>query len=123
MEEVLLRGATIVNEGREFVGSILIQDKIIKHIFEGVLPDSLDLSSVNVIDCRGKHIIPGVIDDQVHFREPGLTHKGTIGSESKAAIAGGTTSFMEMPNVNPQTVTIELLEQKFDIASEDSHAN
>jgi len=123
MTEFLLKGATIVNEGRTFLGSILIQDKIIKHVFEGALPDSLNLSNIKVVDCAGKYILPGVIDDQVHFREPGLTHKGTIASESKSAIAGGVTSFMEMPNVNPQTTTIENLEQKFNIASTESFAN
>ncbi len=123
MKEILLQNATIVNEGREFLGNILIQDKIIKSISEGKISANSLNANIEVIDCTGKHILPGVIDDQVHFREPGLTHKGTIASESKAAIAGGITSFMEMPNVNPQTVTIDLLNQKIDIASCDSYAN
>lgn len=76
-----------------------------------------------MIDAAGRHLIPGMIDDQVHFREPGLTHKGTIASESRAAVAGGTTSFMEMPNVNPQTTTLDALEAKYQIAANSSVAN
>ena len=75
------------------------------------------------IDASGQYLFPGIIDDQVHFREPGLTHKANIYTESKAAVAGGITSYMEMPNTNPQTLTQELLEQKFKIAEEDSIAN
>jgi dihydroorotase len=123
MNQILLHNATIVNQGEEFIGSILIQQNIIADVFRTQVPESLLQKNIRVIDCTGKVIIPGVIDDQVHFREPGLIHKGTIATESKAAIAGGVTSFMEMPNVNPQTTTIQNLEQKFDIASQSSFAN
>src|SRR5690606_21697422 len=83
----------------------------------------IDTSGCQLIDAEGKYLLPGVIDDQVHFREPGLTHKATIATESRAAIAGGITSFIEMPNTNPQTTTIKKLEEKFDIAAGTSHAN
>lgn len=119
----LLHNATIVNNGEEFTGSILIHKQVIADVFRGPVPENWLQKNTRIIDCSGKHIFPGVIDDQVHFREPGLTHKGTIASESKAAVAGGITSYMEMPNVIPQTTTIELLEQKFDIASNSSYAN
>lgn len=123
MTYTLLHNATIVNNGEEFIGSILIHQQKIAEVFRGTVPEALLQKNTRVIDCTDKHIFPGVIDDQVHFREPGLTHKGTISSESKAAIAGGITSFMEMPNVIPQTTTIELLEQKLEIASGSSYAN
>jgi len=119
----LLHNATIVNRGEEFTGSILIHKQTIVDVFRDEVPETFLQKNTRIIDCSGKYVIPGVIDDQVHFREPGLTHKGSIASESKAAIAGGITSYMEMPNVNPQTTTIELLEQKFDIASHSSYAN
>ena len=86
------------------------------------VPETI-LNKATVIDAKDLWLLPGVIDDQVHFREPGLTHKGDIASESRAAIAGGVTSFMEMPNTNPQTTTIELLEQKFEIGAQKSYAN
>lgn len=123
MTYTLLHNATIVNNGEEFIGSILIHQQKIAEIFRTSVPDTFFQKNTRVIDCTGKHILPGVIDDQVHFREPGLTHKGSIASESKAAIAGGVTSYMEMPNVIPQTTTIELLEQKHEIASRTSYAN
>ena len=116
----LLKNAKIVNEGQIFEGDILIEGEYIKEIADSISAKSSDVA---VIDVEGNYVFPGVIDDQVHFREPGLTHKATITSESKAAIAGGITSFIEMPNTNPQTTTIEKLEEKFDIAAKTSHAN
>lgn len=116
----LLKNAKIVNEGHVFEGDILIEGEYIKEIADSISAKSAD---VVVIDVEGNYVFPGVIDDQVHFREPGLTHKATIASESKAAIAGGITSFIEMPNTNPQTTTIEKLEEKFDIAAKTSLAN
>ena len=123
MKKILLSNATIVNQNKEFVGSVLLFDTRIEEVFVGPIPDSMSLDTIECIDCSGKYIFPGIIDDQVHFREPGLTHKGTIKSESRAAVAGGITSYMEMPNVNPQTTTIQNLEQKFEIAARDSYAN
>lgn len=120
MEKILIKDVHIVNEGSILHGDILIHQGVIKEIGESISAKSSD---VNVFDAEGKYLLPGIIDDQVHFREPGLTHKATIHSESKAAVAGGITSFIEMPNTNPQTTTIEKLEEKFTIASETSHAN
>ncbi|MDH6354874.1 dihydroorotase [Dysgonomonas sp. PH5-45] len=120
---ILIHNATIVNEGRSFVGSVLIEGKIIKDIFvPGEVPEGI-LSQAEVIDASGLWLLPGVIDDQVHFRDPGLTHKGDLRTESRAAIAGGVTSFMEMPNTKPQTTTIEALDAKFEAAEEKSYAN
>ena len=116
----LIKNANIVNEDTIFSGDILIEGQYIKQISESISAKSAD---VLVIDAEGKYILPGAIDDQVHFREPGLTHKANIETESKAAIAGGITSFVEMPNTNPQTTTIEKLEEKFDIAAKSSWAN
>ena len=116
-----IKNTLIVNENRKFKGSILIKDGYIESIIEGD-PD-IEKSNINVIDGEGKILIPGIIDDQVHFREPGLTHKAEIYTESKAAVSGGITSFMEMPNTVPQTVTQELLKEKFDVASKNSLAN
>ena len=116
----LIKNVKIVNEGTIFNGDILIEGEYIKEISESISAKSSD---VLVIDAEGKYIFPGAIDDQVHFREPGLTHKANIETESKAAIAGGITSFIEMPNTNPQTTTIEKLEEKFEIASKTSFAN
>ena len=99
---ILLQGGTIINEGRTFKGDLLIHNDRIEKIIEGEL-DSVP-GDIKVIDATGKYIIPGVIDDQVHFREPGLTHKGDIREGSRAAAAGGVTSFMDMPNVKPPTV-------------------
>ncbi|MBP5582851.1 MAG: dihydroorotase, partial [Bacteroidales bacterium] len=118
----LLYNGHIINEGKEFQGSILIDNQYITEIFQGEVPSAL-LQNAEVVDCTGKLIIPGVIDDQVHFREPGLTHKATMATESRAALAGGVTTFMDMPNVAPQTTTIEHLEQKLAIASETAFAN
>ncbi len=119
MTKVLLRGATLVNEGKEFVADVLIEGKRISKIAPSISVDGL----VEEINCEGLHLLPGCIDDQVHFREPGLTHKANIQSESRAAVAGGITSFMEMPNTVPNTLTQELLEAKYQRASEVSPAN
>ena len=121
--KILIKNATIINEGLKFRGSILINNDVIEKIFPYAVPREIITSTVEVIDATGLYLIPGVIDDQVHFREPGLTHKGEIATESKAAVAGGVTSFMEMPNTNPQTTTQELLNRKFERASEVSLAN
>jgi len=118
MPSTLIRNAQIVNEGQIFRSDVLIKDGLIAQIGE-----SIDYVADTIIDANGKHLIPGVIDDQVHFREPGLTHKAEIYTESKAAVAGGITSFMEMPNTNPQTLTQELLQEKYDRASQVSLAN
>ena len=115
----LLKNGTIINEGRVFTSDILIKEDKIEKI-GGILENNCGAVE---IDASGKLIIPGCIDDQVHFREPGLTHKGTIFSESRAAVAGGITSFMEMPNTVPNALTQELLEEKYAIASKSSIAN
>lgn len=117
---ILIKNAKIVNEGSITEGDILIEGDYIKEVSDSISAKSSD---VVVIDVEGNYVFPGVIDDQVHFREPGLTHKGTIESESRAALAGGITSFIEMPNTNPQTTTVEKLEEKFEIASKTSYAN
>lgn len=119
MNKILISNATIINEGEKFYGSVLIEDAFIKAVYRDPNPDM----DVSVYDAQGKWLIPGVIDDQVHFREPGLTHKATISTESRAAVAGGITSFMEMPNTNPQTVTLEALEDKLETANAVSPAN
>ena len=121
--KTLIKNALIINEGRSFKGSVLVDGEYISEIYEGdTLPVELP-QNVKVTDASGKWLLPGVIDDQVHFREPGLTHKGDIKSESRAAVAGGITTYMDMPNTNPQTTTIEALEWKFQRASEVSAAN
>ncbi|MBN9283574.1 MULTISPECIES: dihydroorotase [Flavobacterium] len=120
MNKILIKNAKIVNEGVIFEGDVLIEGQIIKEIAESISPKSSDCK---IIDAEGNYLIPGAIDDQVHFREPGLTHKGDIASESKAAVAGGITSFIEQPNTVPNAVTQELLEQKYQIAAETSYAN
>ncbi len=119
-KDFLIRNATIVNEGRQFIGYVLVSGQLIKAIGEGNIETSDDYE---VIDATGLLLLPGVIDCHVHFREPGVTHKGDIYSESCAAVAGGVTSFFEMPNTQPQTVTLELLEQKMALAAEKSMAN
>lgn len=118
MKKTLIKNATIVNEGKQFVGDVLIEGNFITDV--GATINTLD---AELIDATGKLLIPGVIDDQVHFREPGLTHKATIATESKAAVAGGITSFIEMPNTIPQATTQKLLEEKFETASKTSYAN
>jgi dihydroorotase len=122
MTPILIQHATIVNEGREFKGSVLIKQGVIAGVFEGEIPAAV-LSSATIIEASGLHLFPGVIDDQVHFREPGLTHKGEIYTESMAAIAGGVTSLMEMPNTIPQTITQNLLEKKYQLGAARSLAN
>lgn len=121
--KTLIKNATIINEGLSFQGSVLVNDDLIEKIYPYKLPETPELASAKIIDAKGLLLIPGVIDDQVHFREPGLTHKGDLRSESRAAVAGGVTTYMEMPNTNPQTLTQPLLEQKFRRASEVSAAN
>lgn len=119
----LIHNALICNEYHKYYGYITIQDQRIESIGHGVPSDETIERAIEKIDARGSLVMPGVIDDQVHFREPGMTHKGDIASESRAAVAGGVTSYMEMPNVNPATTTIELLEQKYARAAEVSPAN
>ena len=116
---MLIKNAQIVNEGKISTLDVQIKGERIHKIAPHITPSNNE----TCIDAQGKYLLPGMIDDQVHFREPGLTHKGTIASESKAAVAGGITSFMEMPNVNPATTNIEALEAKFDIAANSSLGN
>ncbi|PKV66217.1 dihydroorotase [Polaribacter sp. Hel1_33_96] len=118
-KSILIKNASIVNENKTFLGDVLIENEIIKKISSEIKATE----NFEVIDAEGKLLIPGFIDDQVHFREPGLTHKATIASESRAAVAGGITTFIEMPNTVPQATTQDLLEDKFTIASKDSYAN
>lgn len=122
MSNILIRNATIVNEGRSFKGHVLISGEKIQEVFEGDLPSGFS-ENVTLVEASGLLLLPGVIDDQVHFREPGLTHKGEIKTEARAAVAGGVTTFMEMPNTNPQTVTQNELGKKFRRAAECSLAN
>jgi len=114
--------AQIVNENKQFEGAVKICGNIISQVYEGKLQIA-DTNNCEIIDAQGKLLIPGVIDDQVHFREPGWTNKADIFTETKAAVAGGITSFMDMPNVIPQTTTQELLEQKYELAQKVSHIN
>lgn len=118
-KSVLFRSATVVNEGKSFVSDVLVKDGIIEKIGKDI---SVSFN-VEEIDLNGKYLLPGCIDDQVHFREPGLTHKANIGTESRAAVAGGITSFMEMPNTVPNALTQKLLQDKYDIAAKTSIAN
>lgn len=115
---LLIKNAKLVNQGKSFYSDLLVEGKIIKKIAPKIYENA-----DRVIDAKGLHLIPGIIDDQVHFREPGLTHKAEIYTESKAAISGGITSFMEMPNTKPQTLTQELLEEKFQLGDKKSIAN
>ena len=115
----LIKNATIVNENNVFKGDVLIENEIIKAISSEISAPK----GVAIIDAKGSYLIPGFIDDQVHFREPGLTHKANIATESRAAIAGGITTFIEMPNTIPQATTQALLEDKFNVAAQDSYAN
>jgi dihydroorotase len=121
MSGILIKNATIINEGRSFQGDLLLRDELIESI--GFHDQNNIPKGTKIIDATGLLLIPGVIDDQVHFREPGLTYKGDIYSESRAAVAGGVTSFMDMPNTNPQTVSIEILNEKYRIGSENSFTN
>jgi dihydroorotase len=118
MATILIKSATIVNEGKQFVADVFIKDGFIERI-EG----QIDTLADQTINAEGLHLFPGAIDDQVHFREPGLTHKADIYTESRAAVAGGITSFMEMPNTVPNTLTQQLLQDKYDIAAQHSLAN
>ncbi|MBS1524110.1 MAG: dihydroorotase [Bacteroidetes bacterium] len=118
MSSLLIKSATIVNENKQFVSDLLVKDGLIERIDQ-----QIDVHADQVINAEGLYLFPGCIDDQVHFREPGLTHKADIHSESRAAVAGGITSFMEMPNTVPNTLTQELLEQKYEIAARNSLAN
>src|SRR6186713_2972912 len=119
MQKYLFKNILVVNEGKIIAQDVLINAERIERI-----ADNIDVKeNIKEINGEGKYLLPGVIDDQVHFREPGLTHKATIFSESRAAVAGGVTSFMEMPNTIPPAFTQELLEDKYDIASENSLAN
>ncbi len=123
MSKTIIKNGTIVNDGTRFVGSVIIDSETIEAIIPGELPEESARTASRVIDAEGKWILPGVIDDQVHFREPGLTHKAEIATESVAAVAGGVTSFMDMPNTLPQTTTLETLEWKYQRAAEVSPAN
>lgn len=121
MSRLLIKNALLINEGKRFKADVLIEGERISQISPASsLPPPKE---AEVIDASGLLLLPGIIDDQVHFREPGLTHKGNIHSESRAAIAGGVTSFMDMPNTIPQTVTVKDLNDKFDLASKQSFAN
>ena len=115
---ILIVQATIVNEGQQWVGDVLVKDGRIVQVAEHIVAEA-----DQIIDAKGLLLLPGMIDDQVHFRDPGLTAKGDIATESKAAIAGGTTTFMDMPNVKPTTTTIENLEAKYQIGAEKSWSN
>jgi len=116
--KTLIKNSTIINEGQAFISDVLIEGNRIEKI-----ATEIDVENAKIIHADGLYLFPGVIDDQVHFRDPGLTHKATIYSESKAAIAGGITSFMDMPNTIPNTLTQELLEEKYAIAAQSSLAN
>jgi dihydroorotase len=118
-----IHNATIINEGRRYKGCLKVKDQLIEKIYEGPMDTHESVKNYKVIDANGKWLIPGFIDDQVHFREPGLTHKGDLYSEPKAAVAGGITSFMEMPNTVPAAISQQLLADKYVIAAEKSLAN
>ena len=120
---ITIHNARIVNLGREYTGYVAIDGEFIHAMGDGAAPEALLAASQEVIDAAGMLLIPGCIDDHVHFREPGLTHKADIASESRAAVAGGVTSYMDMPNTKPLTITAEALEEKFDIAARSSVAN
>lgn len=120
MKNYVIKGATVVNENKQFAADVFIRDQKIEKI---AAANTVETGGYTVIDGKGKYLLPGLIDDQVHFREPGLTHKGEIYTEAKAAVAGGITSYMEMPNTNPPATTQELLEEKYKRASEVSLAN
>lgn len=120
MNSIIIKNARIINEGTITEGDILIEGEFIAQIGENISPKS---GNCRILDASGCYVMPGAIDDQVHFREPGLTHKGDIESESRAAVAGGITSFIEQPNTVPNAVTQELLEEKYTLASQKSYAN
>ncbi|MCK4466711.1 MAG: amidohydrolase family protein, partial [Bacteroidales bacterium] len=108
MNPILIKDGKLINEGKQCQGSILLKDGKINKIFAGPVPEKI-LAQAKIINARQKTVLPGIIDDHVHFREPGFTHKGDIYSESKAAVAGGVTTIMEMPNTVPQTTTQQAL--------------
>ena len=118
MYDLIIKNGTLVNEGSIYESDVAIKGDRIEKI-----SSSIDAEAKKIIDLDGKYILPGLIDDQVHFREPGLTHKGNIQSESRAGLAGGVTSYFEMPNVNPTTTNRKNLQAKFDLAATKSHAN
>ncbi|MDB5286219.1 MAG: dihydroorotase, partial [Mucilaginibacter sp.] len=118
MSSIIIKKATIVNEGHQQVADVLVKDGFIERI-----ESQINTPADKEINAEGLYLFPGCIDDQVHFREPGLTHKGNIQSESRAAVAGGITSFMEMPNTVPNTLTQQLLKDKYEIAARNSLAN
>ena len=120
MMRKLIKNGTIINEGRSFLGDLVVNGEQIEEIYEGKAPRGI---YDQVIDASGCFVLPGVIDDHVHFREPGLTRKADIESESRAAAFGGVTSYFEMPNTNPQTTTLEALEDKFALGAQKSHVN
>ncbi len=119
MKSQLIKNAQIVNEGKTQRADVRITNQFIERIAPNITASEND----DVIDAQGAYLLPGMIDDQVHFREPGLTHKGSILTESRAAVAGGITSYMEMPNVNPSTTNKAALEEKYAIAEQHSYAN
>ena len=118
-ETYLIKAGTLVNEGKVSHQDVLVRNECIEQVGESLEP-KINYKEIN---AAGKHLFPGVIDDQVHFREPGLTQKGEIYTEAKAAVAGGVTSYMEMPNVQPQTLTQSLLEEKYEMGRKRSLAN
>ncbi|HVA98554.1 MAG TPA: dihydroorotase, partial [Bacteroidia bacterium] len=126
MPDFIINNATLVNENKQEIADVLISEGKIKSIFrkESIeQKNNFSTANIQIIDAEGKFLFPGVIDDQVHFREPGLTHKAEIYTEAKSAVAGGITSFMEMPNTIPNALTQELLADKYKIAAEKSIAN
>lgn len=123
MTRLLIKDVTVINEGERFIGSVRVDGDKITSVYRDTMPAADGRFEGEVVDGRGMWLIPGVIDDQVHFRDPGLTHKGDISTESAAAVAGGVTSYLEMPNTNPQTTDLDALARKFDRAAAVSHAN
>ena len=121
MKRTLIQNAVIVNEGRKVLGSVVIENEKIAEILVG--EEKATAPCDEVIDASGCYLLPGAIDEHVHFRDPGLTHKADITTESHAAAAGGVTSIMDMPNTNPQTTTLEALEEKFTLLGEKSAVN
>ena len=118
MKRILIENAVIINEGRKVLGSVVIEDEKIAEILVG--DQKTVVPCDEIIDATGCYLLPGVIDEHVHFRDPGLTHKADITTESRAAAAGGVTSIMDMPNTNPQTTTLEALNEKFILLAEKS---
>jgi dihydroorotase len=122
MTPLLIYNALIINEGHSFTGSVLVEGERIVRVFDKDVSNDI-LNTCRVVDAKGKWLLPGAIDDHVHFRDPGLTHKADLTTESKAALAGGVTSFMDMPNTLPQTINIQTWKEKMELASEKSYAN